>query len=88
VIWAVAMFVAAIAVLSLCYLHSTGRLRRKPLAPALLVEMEAMQTAARIQAMTNAAEDHMDRFIRERRQYTAPQWPQADSNPNNAGRPW
>lgn len=41
--------------------------RRTPVAPHLRAEAEAMQTAARIREMTNAAEDHMDRFLRERR---------------------
>ncbi|MEV6446358.1 hypothetical protein [Amycolatopsis sp. NPDC051716] len=30
-------------------------------------EIEAMESAARIRSMTNAAEDHMDVFIQERR---------------------
>ncbi|MYW94946.1 hypothetical protein G3I59_31195 [Amycolatopsis rubida] len=41
--------------------------RRTPVALHLQAEAEAMQTAARIRETANAAEDHMDVFLRERR---------------------
>lgn len=39
----------------------------EPPSPGISAEMEAMEAAARMHSMTNAAEDHMDVFIRERR---------------------
>ncbi|MGW4130203.1 hypothetical protein [Amycolatopsis japonica] len=41
--------------------------RRTPVAPHLQAEAEAMEAAARIRETANAAEDHMDVFLREHR---------------------
>jgi hypothetical protein len=43
----------------------------EPPSPEITAEMGAMETAARMQSMTSAAEDHMDVFIRERRRAAA-----------------
>jgi hypothetical protein len=68
-----ALFVA-LAVLGGCYAHDKGWFRRKLPDPGVLAQMEAMRVQARIADVANAAEDHMDQFIRERRQ-GGPEWP-------------
>jgi hypothetical protein len=64
----------ALAVLGGCYAHDKGWFRRKPLPPGVLAQMEAMRLQAQIADTANAAEDHMDQFIRQRRQ-DGPVWP-------------
>ncbi|MFD8492284.1 hypothetical protein [Amycolatopsis sp. NPDC059657] len=85
---AVGAIVVALAVLGGFYLHDLGRFLSRPPDPSVLAEMEAMQTAARIAHLTNAAEDHMDVFIRERQQHQKgrPQWPQEDTDERTG--PW
>ncbi|MFJ9787103.1 hypothetical protein ACIRSS_46540 [Amycolatopsis sp. NPDC101161] len=71
-----ALFVA-LAVLGGCYAHDKGWFGRKPPDRGVLAQMEAMRVQARIADVANAAEDHMDQFIRQRRQ-DGPVWPPTD----------
>ena len=73
--WTAGALFVALAVLGGCYAHDKGWLRRKPPPSNVLAEMEVLEAAARLRELFNATEDHMDVFIRERRQQQGPVWP-------------
>lgn len=79
-----ALFVV-LAVLGGCYVHYKGWFSRKQPDPGVLAQMEAMRVQARIADMANAAEDHMDVFLRQRRQ-GGPAWPTRE--PDDKGARW